>query len=216
MQVKHWGFRLMLGLVLFAGVLSCRLSDTLLAQAQPTTTPTRTPRPTFTPPPPPSPTIIPPTVAKTVTRTPTRAPTRAPTAKPVVVPTSPPAPAQPTTPPYHFKSANKGCEHSGQTFIQGTVYDVPPSTSPLNGVTVVMSGSPDGAIADQKQSGTDGDGFYSMIVSAYGAANGEKRWVWVVEGGKRASDIVEFDFNNLKEDNPQSCFRGFVDFVKLY
>jgi hypothetical protein len=79
-----------------------------------------------------------------------------------------------------------------------------------------MSSEPDGAIADQKDSGTDGDGFYSMIVNAYGASPGQRRSLWVVEGGKRASDIVTFEFNNLKEDNPASCWRGFVDFVQLY
>jgi hypothetical protein len=86
----------------------------------------------------------------------------------------------------------------------------------VNGVLVVMSADPDGAWADKRESGTDGDGFYSMIVSAYGAAPGQKRSVWVVEGGKRASDIVTFEFNNLPETNPASCWRGFVDFVQLY
>jgi len=213
MQVKHWGVRLMLGAVLFAGVLACNISDTLIAQTKPTTIPTRTPRPTFTPLPPPSPTIAP-TVA-VATKPPTARPAtaRPPTAKPVVVPTSPPAPAAPTKPPYRYKSANKGCEHSGQTFIQGTVYS---GQSPIGGVKICMAGDPNGPCADTRDSGTDGDGFWSMIVSAYGAASGQKRWVWVIENGQRASDVVEFQFNNLKPDQPGVCWRGFVDFVQLY
>ena len=78
---------------------------------------------------------------------------------------------------------------------------------------VAMSGGgPDGAIADKRESGTDGDGFYSMIVDAFGSANGQKRWVWVIEGTRRVSDVVEFQFNNLNETKPESCWRGFVDF----
>ena len=79
-----------------------------------------------------------------------------------------------------------------------------------------MSGAPDGAIADHKNSGDDGDGFYSMIVNAGGPSPGQSRWVWIVEGGKRASDIVQFDFNNLSDSNAASCWRGFVDFVQQY
>jgi len=79
-----------------------------------------------------------------------------------------------------------------------------------------MSGAPDGAIADQRDSGTDGDGFFSMIVNAAGASPGQSRWVWVSEDGKRASDIVQIDFNNLPDNNPATCWRGFVDFVQQY
>ncbi len=209
---RHWGARLALGAVLFAAALACRTADVFVAQA-PKPTSTRTPRPTFTPIPPatdtpePTPTNPPP---PTPTKPPTPRPTRRP---PTLAPPPPPPPPAATTPPYRYRSTNKGCEHSGQTFIQGTIYH---GQDHVNGVTVVMSGAPDGAIADQKVSGADGDGFYSMIVEAGGAAPGQKRWVWIVENGKRASDIVEFDFNNLKDDNPASCWRGFVDFVQLY
>lgn len=209
--LRHLGARLALGAVLLAAALACRTADVFVAQA-PKPTSTRTPRPTFTPIPPATDTPEPtPTFLPTPTRRPTPRPTPRPTARPTVPP--PPPPPAATTPPYRYQSANKGCEHSGQTFIQGTIYH---GQDHVNGVTVVMSGAPDGAIADQKVSGADGDGFYSMIVEAAGAAPGQKRWVWIVENGKRASDIVEFDFNNLKEDNPASCWRGFVDFVQLY
>ena len=210
MQLRHWGARLALGALLFAGALACRTADVFIAQA--TTVPTKTPRPTFTPLPPPTdtpePTATPPP-KPTATRRPAT-PRPRPTNTPVP---PPPPPPQPTVPQYRYKSANKGCEHSGQTFIQGTIYH---GTDHVNGVTVVMSGSPDGPIADQRDSGTDGDGFSSMIVNAGGASPGQSRWVWVVENGKRASDIVQFDFNNLPDTNPASCWRGFVDFVQQY
>lgn|SRR5574341_381866 len=209
--LRHWGARLALGAMLFAAALACRTADVLVAQA-PKPTSTRTPRPTFTPLPPATDTPEPtPTNPPTPTRRPTPRPTPRPTARPTLPP--PPPPPAATTPPYRYQSANKGCEHSGQTFIQGTIYH---GQDHVNGVTVVMSGDPDGGIADKRESGADGDGFYSMIVNAFGASPGQKRFVWVFENGKRASDIVEFDFNNLKEDIPGSCWRGFVDFVQLY
>ncbi len=104
--------------------------------------------------------------------------------------------------------------HSGQTFIQGTIYR---GSDRVNGVTVALSGAgPDGVIVTTRVSGADGDGFYSIIVNAAGASPGEKRWVWVVENAKRASDVVQFDFNNLGVNDPASCWRGFVDFVQQY
>ena len=85
----------------------------------------------------------------------------------------------------------------------------------LNGVFVVMSGSgPDGEwAADKRQSGDDGDGSYSIIVDAYGPATGQKRWVWIVEGTRRVSDIAQFEFNNYNATKVGSCWRGFVDFL---
>lgn len=217
MQLKHWGVRLVLGAVMFAGVLGCQITDRLVAQLQPTPTSTRTPRPTFTPVPsptftliPPSPTVPPPTATRTATARP--APTRTPTRPPVVIPTPVP---QPTTPQFRYMSANKGCEHSGQTFIQGTIYDK--AGNRINGVKIAMSGGgPDGEVAATRESGQDGDGFFSIIVNAYGASPGQKRWVWVVEGGRRVSDVVVFEFNNLGPDTPGVCWRGFVDFVLQY
>ncbi|MCL4394711.1 MAG: hypothetical protein M1482_07895 [Chloroflexi bacterium] len=212
MRLKHWVSRVALGLVLVAGALACRTTNVFLAEA--TKVPTRTPRPTFTPMPTETFTPVP---TNTPLPTATKVPTRRPTARPRPTNTPVPPPTaipQPTTPQYRYKSANKGCDHSGQTFIQGTIYDT--SGNHVNGVTVVMSGSSDGAIADKRESGTDGDGFYSMIVNAAGASPGQSRWVWVVDNGQRASDIVQFDFNNLPDTNPSTCWRGFVDFVQQY
>ncbi len=218
MFLKHWGARLALVALLFAGALACRTADVFLAQA-PTTTPTRTPRPTFTPLPPPTDTPAP---TATTPPEPTAAPTKRPTARPLPRPTLrpptpvPPPPAAPTTPPYQFTSANKNCFHSAQTFIQGTIYDK--SGNHVNGVTIALSGGgPDGPIATTRHSGDDGDGFYSIIVNAYGASPGQSRWVWVVDSSnKRISDVVQFTFNNLPDSDPASCWRGTVDFVQQY
>lgn len=159
----------------------------------------------------------------TTRATPTRTLTARPTASRIASATLPPtavatltltATATATTASLRYKSANKGCEHSGQTFIQGTVYH---GSDRVNGVTVVMSGFPEGVIADKKVTGPpDSDGFYSMVVNAGGSANGQKRWVWIVENSQRASDIVQFDFNNLKAGDAAACWRGFVDFVQQY
>lgn len=167
-----------------------------------------------------------PTLARPTTRaTPTRTLTLRPTASRTATAASPQPTAATSTPTttatatatntsLRYKSANKGCEHSGQTFIQGTIYR---GSDRVNGVTVVMSGFPEGAIVAQRVSGTDGDGFYSIIVNASGSANGQKRWVWVIENSLRASDVVQFDFNNLKASDPAAaCWRGFVDFVQQY
>ncbi len=214
MQFKHWQARLALGLIFIAGALACRTTDVFLAQA--TMVPTRTPRPTFTPLPPPTDTPEPTaTNPPTSTPVPTRRPTLRPTPRPPTAVPPPPTVAQPTTPSLRYTSANKGCEHSGQTFIQGTIYDK--SGNHVNGVTIALSGAgPDGEIATTRNSGDDGDGFYSIIVNAGGASPGQSRWIWVVDGGKRASDVIRFDFNNLSDTNPSSCWRGFVDFVQQY
>lgn len=212
-QTKHSAFIGILICVLV--ILACRTTDVILSQV--TVVPTRTPRATFTP----LPTSVPgqvstrtPAVYTVVPLTPLPRPTShlTPTGnRTVVMPTVDPWPTQPRI--YRYKSANYGCEFSGQTFIQGRVRDADGNL--LNGVEVVMSGSPGGAIADQKTSGDDGAGFYSIIVvEGYKSAPGQSRWIWVVEGGKRASDYVQFDFNNLPDTNSASCWRGFVDFVQ--
>ena len=95
MQLKHWGARLALGALLFAGALACRTTDVFVAQA--TIVPTRTVRPTFTPLPPP--TRTPPPTA-TVPPSPTPTPTRRPTTRPTPRPPTPvPPPPQATQPP---------------------------------------------------------------------------------------------------------------------
>ncbi|MBI3913573.1 MAG: hypothetical protein HY327_05235 [Chloroflexi bacterium] len=76
-----------------------------------------------------------------------------------------------------------------------------------------MSFALDGPVADKRESGEDGDGFYSMIVSAFGAAPGQTRFVWIVEGGRRISDAGRIDFNAIRNpDDPAACWRGVVDF----
>lgn len=202
MQFHWWARRLALGIAIAATILACRTTDVLSTASQPT--PTRVAaRATFTPAP---------TATSTPTVKPTLRPTLRPTARPPTAkpqPTAPPPPAA-TVPPFRYKAVNIKCVHSGQSFIQGTVYE---GSSPVNGKTVVMSFALDGPIADSKESGSDGDGFYSMIVSAFGAVPGQTRFVWIVEGGRRVSDAARFDFNNIKNpDDPASCWHGVADF----
>ena len=200
MTLKMWGKRLALGAIFVFTLLACRTSDVLVAQNQPT--PTRVVRPTFTHAPPTA------TPTPTATRTRTRVPTARPTARPPTVPPPTGAPP-PTAPPYKYKAVNVACYHSGQAFVQGTVYE---GNSPVNGKMVVMSFAEDGPIADRRESGTDGDGFYSMIVNAFGAAPGQTRYVWVDEGGRRVSTTGRINFNNLKPEDHNACWRGVVDF----
>ncbi|MBI3537744.1 MAG: hypothetical protein HY070_09335, partial [Chloroflexi bacterium] len=153
MNWKSLRRRLALGIAIGMTLLACRTSDVLTTANQ---TPTRVAaRATFTPLPSPTPTIVP-----TATRT--RAPTARPTTRP---PTAIPATALPaaTAPPFKYKAVNVKCEHSGQSFIQGTVYE---GSSPVNGKLVVMSFALDGPIADKQETGQSGDGFFSMIVNA--------------------------------------------------
>lgn len=186
-------------------IAAATLTRTPLPTYTLTATPTNTRTPTLTPTSiPPTPTFLPSptstvTLIPTITRTPTRrAPTPTATAKPFA---------------YKFKAVNQGCEHSGQTFIQGKVYDK--SGELLNGLIVVLSGAgPDGAIADKRQTGDDGDGAFSFIVDANGPVPGQKRWIWMMTGSQRISDVVQFSFNNYNEKNPASCLRGWVDFVQ--
>jgi hypothetical protein len=220
MQLKKWGARIALA-AMFIGVLGCQIGNSFsfLAQA-PTATVTRTrPRPTFTPQPPPTETPAP---TNTPLPKPTATPTKKPTLRPTAVPTKAPPPVVSSAPPkpqFKYKIVNKGCDHSGQTFVQGKVSDV--NDTPIWGAIVVMSGGgPDGAWADKYETGQSDDGagtpIYSMIVEAFGPATGQKRWVWVVEGTNRVSEVAEFQFNNLKEDAPGTCWRGFADFRAQY
>lgn len=161
----------------------------------PPTTPTPTFTPTFTPAPP-TPTSPPPT-ATPVPPTPTNTPTFTPTPTP--------------TPAWEYHTANVGCYHSGDTFIEGTVWE---SGAPKNGVTVRLSWAPDGPGASDYVTGTDParPGYY-----LHPRTKGETGtyYVWVVDAtGKRISDIGMIQFNNEGPDSPTACWRGVVDFVR--
>ncbi len=193
---------LLIGAFAAITALACRTSDVILAPAQPTTTRVAA-RATFTPAP---------TATPTPTVTPTRRPTLRPTARPptaIPQPIAPPPPAA-TAPPYKYKAVNVSCVHSGQSFIQGTVYE---GNSPVDGRMVIMSADLDGAVAERQESGTADPGKYSMIVSAFGGAPGQTRYIWISEGGRRVSDAGRISFNPIKNpDDPKACWRGIVDF----
>jgi LysM repeat protein len=126
-----------------------------------------------------------------------------------------PIPANATTPPYRYKSANKRCEHSGNYFIDGSVYY---QSVQITGVNVVISSAPDGTVTGRAVSGAR-VGYptnFNLQDEEYRISPGQKRFVWVVENGQRSSDIVEFSFNALPETDSNSCWRGLVDFIRLY
>lgn len=169
----------------------------------PPTTPTPTFTPTFTPAPPtPTFTPMPPTPTSPPTATPLPpTPTNTPTFTPIPTP----------TPPYEYRTANVGCYHSGDKFIEGTVWE---GGAPNNEVTVRLSWEPDGPAAADYVTGTNADrpGMYFHF-----RATGDTGtyYVWVVDAsGKRISDIGTIQFNNEGPDSPTACWRGVVDFVR--
>lgn len=215
-------------LLVMLAVLGCSFSSLVAQAPTPTVTPTRALKPTFTATPTTSPTPTAtdtPTPTETPTNTPipTPTPTSPPTATPTPKPPTPtPAPRPPTatptprtptatpTPTYYYKTANVGCYHSGDTFIEGTVYE---GTVPKNGVTVRLSWSPDGPRAADCVTGTDPGrpGYY-----VHPRTRGETGtyYVWVVDAsGKRLSDIGMIQFNNEGPHSPTACWLGVVDFV---
>jgi hypothetical protein len=220
---------LALGIVLVIGTLACHTTDVFLAKAAPTATRTRTPaRPTFTPLPPPTATLAPtPTMPPTPTPRPTLRPTPRPTPRP---PTARPPTAGPTKPPYDYRVARIICMHSGQSFVEGLVTANSDVSSGINGVMVRMSAEAGGAPAGPdfqtvnggppNGSGATGglDGYFSFIVNAYGAAAGQVRYIWVVDGsGSPKSDpnAGRAAFNDQQGDeNPNACWDIQILFVR--
>lgn len=180
-------------------------TDTPIPLLTPTPTNTRvvppaSPTPTFTPtftPAPPTPTSPPPT-ATPVPATPTPTPTFTPTPTP--------------TPAWEYRTANVGCYHSGDKFIEGTVWE---GGAPKNGVMVRLSWAPDAAGAADFVTGTfpTRSGYY-----LHPRPKGETGtfYVWVVNAttGERLSDIGMIQFNNEGPNSPTACWRGVVDFVR--
>ena len=219
MVLKHWGARLALVALLFAGALACRTADVFLAQA-PTTTPTRTPRPTFTPLPPPTDTPAP---TATTPPEPTAVPTKRPTARPLPRPTLRPAPtpvpppAAPTTPPqpqFQYAANPPVCTHAGNQYIKGRVYDSKdPTANGVPGLKMALGGA-DGNNA-YVTTPNEGDGFYTFTLSTPGApAKAGTYYVWILDGsGNRISDVGgPINLNLTGPDDPNSCWAGSVDF----
>lgn len=212
-----------LALLILLAVLGCSFGGLVAQAPTPTPTPTRTLKPTFTPIPTASPT---PTATDTPIATDTPTPTETPTNTPIPTPTptSPPpatatpkppaatpsAPTSTPTPAYEYLTANVGCYHSGDTFIEGTVWE---GGEAKDGVTVRLSAAPDGPGAADYVTGTDPGrpGYY-----VHPRTKGETGtyYVWVVDdSGKRISDIGMIQFNTEGPSSPTACSRGVVDFV---
>ncbi len=210
-------------LLILLVVLGCSFGNLVGQAPTPTPTPTRTLKPTFTPIPTDTPTPVAtdtpvPTDTPTPTETPTNTPVPTPTSPPIATPTPKPPAATPTpsaptpTPPpsYEYLTANVGCYHAGDTFIEGTVWE---GGEPKNGVTVRLSWAPDGPAAANYVTGTDAGrpGYYVHI-----RTRGETGtyYVWVVDdSGKRISNIGMIQFNTEGPNSPTACSRGVVDFV---
>ncbi len=195
--------------------------EVAVATPTPTRTPTFTPLPTDTPTPLLTPTPTSTRVVPPATPTPTFTPTFTPapptptspppTATPVPPTPTPRAPTATPTPAYDYHTANVGCYHSGDTFIEGTVWE---GGAPKNGVTVRLSWAPDGPAAADYVTGTDpGRSGYYLHPRTKGETG--TYYVWVVDAsGKRISDIGMIHFNTEGADSPTACWRGVVDFVR--
>jgi tetratricopeptide (TPR) repeat protein len=135
----------------------------------------------------------------------------APTATPAPRPTPTSTPTPIPTPAYQYRTANVGCYHSGDKFIEGTVWE---SGAAKNGVTVRLSWAPDAAGAADYVTGTDpGRPGYYLHPRSKGETG--TYYLWVVDAsGKRISEIGSITFNNEGPDSPTACWRGVVDFVR--
>lgn len=175
-----------------------------------TLTPTGTPTPSHTPTRTSPPTDTP-TATSTSTNTPTPLPsTPTPTRRPTTATPTPSAPTATSPPPFYYRTANVGCYHSGDKFIEGMVYE---GATPKNGVTVRLSSAPDGPNAADYLTGTDRarPGHY---IHPREAGDTGTYYVWIVDAsGQRISEIGMIQFNNEGPDSPTACGRGVVDFV---
>lgn len=221
MQFNRWAAWLSLALLLFVGGLACETTDRVLSVAQANTaTPTRTPtrRPTFTVVPTSTNTPIPPTNTPlpTATRTATRRPPTA-TPKPPTPRPQATTPPQPTTPRYQYSAAGSGCEHSGSSWIKGSVYaDKNDPNSGMPGVKVVFGGSAGDAYAKPELTG--GDGVFAFTLTAdtdHRAAPGTY-YVWIVdESGNRISEMAgPIRIEGGSSDS--SCWAGSAFFTKNF
>ncbi len=216
MHVKPWDARWLLGLVLLGGVLACRVTDTLIAQVQPTPTRTATRRPTFTPvppptetKPPPSPTPVPPTATlrpPTARPLPSRTPTRP--------PAPPPPPPQPTTPRFQYSVAEYRCEHSGGSWFKGAVYadrNDPGSGTP--DVRVVFGGAGGEVYGGPELTQGGGEFAFTLTPDGGGAKIGTF-YIWIVDtGGNRISEMAG-PININGKPPPDGCWAGWAFFVR--
>lgn len=180
----------------------------------PTSTPTPTPLDTLTP------TFIPtPTIFYIVVTgiPPTPFPTRRPVTAAPPQPTIPPTPIPAPQPLFNYAVVKQGCFHSGQTFVEGTVYADSAGSGIVDGARVRISSAPGGgAIADDISGSHGRPGYYVLFLNTDGAREGNW-YVWVVNGdGTNGSDpnAGNFQTNNLGPGSGGACWRQVVDFVR--
>jgi hypothetical protein len=168
----------------------------------PTSTDTPTPTHTLTP------TQVPSTTP-TVTDTPTN------TTVPTRTRTRTPRPPTPVPSPFVYNVRFLGCNHSGGTFIEGTVYGIGGGYE--SGARVRLSNAPGSGEIQTLVTGTDRTaGYYTFVINANGASVGTY-YVWIVDGSGRAisdPNAGRVTINGIRNgDDPSSCWQAFIDFV---
>lgn len=154
----------------------------------------------------------------TPTVTPTWTPTVTLTPKPTRVPPTrtprPPATLAPTTNPYIYNSIIRGCQHSGGTFIEGTVSSL---YGEQVGARVTLGWSPGSNVIQTIVTGRDkSPGSFTFVLRADGSYPGVF-YVWIADPlGKPLSDpnsgrIVTNAIKNGSD--PAACWQAYVDFV---
>lgn len=172
--------------------------------------PTWTPTPTDTP----TPTLTL-TATPTSTLTPTVTDTPPNTIVPTITRTRTPRPPTAVPSPYSYNTRLQSCQHSGGTFIEGTVYRNPSDRE--SGARVALGAGPGPGTGDVYYVTTNEIGYYVHVINANGATPGTF-FVWVADGSGRAisdPNAGRVQTNNIRNpDDPGSCWRAVVDFVR--
>jgi hypothetical protein len=218
----------LIGLVLWGGLLGCRLQDYLVARRSPptatptelrkTATPGRTVQVSFKPSDTPTP-VPTDTLPPTVLPSPTTVPTRAPTKRPPPTPTPAPTPIpQPTRCPEQYCIQSYKCEPNQDTFADGHVYE---NGQPRNGLKVRISIVAGGYPIDEATSGDDplnrkqdpNFAGYFRVAAAMGEARAGNWHVFIVDAqGKRISQ--DGFFNTQDNITGTSCQHAIFEFVR--
>jgi hypothetical protein len=116
--------------------------------------------------------------------------------------------------PFIYNSVQRGCQHSGGTFIEGTVNSL---VGEVVGVRVTLGGSPGGNVIQTVVTGRDkSPGYYTFVIRDNGSYPGIF-YVWVSDtNGNPLSDpnSGRVATNAIKNgDDPASCWQAYVDFI---
>lgn len=112
-----------------------------------------------------------------------------------------------------YGTANLKCEHAGNQYIKGRVYDSrDPSANGVPGVMMALGGA--GGTDPWVTTRNEDDGFYTFTLSGVGeGGKAGTYYVWIIEGGKRISDVGgPINMNPVGPDAPGTCWAGSVDF----